>query len=157
MRHTGGMRPRVALLMACSVGALAFGLGAAALVNGQPRQREAPGRAAEADNLVDASSSAELATLLAKHPGAVLLEFHASWCQPCQELLPRIEAFARTHPALLVVRVDASSGNAPLANQYGAETLPLLVRLLGGKEVDRRIGAPSASELERWMIAAGGP
>lgn len=37
-----------------------------------------------------------------------VVDFAASWCAPCRRTLPRLEAFAREHPAVrvLVVSVD---------------------------------------------------
>ncbi len=144
----------VAMGVAIVIGAvagLAWGMRHRAAATASPTVREPTAPA----NVVDAATHDQLIALESRHPGAALLEFHASWCQPCQELAPRVEALARAHPELLVVRIDASSGASPLANEYGAETLPRLVKMSGGKETDRRIGAATAAELERWIAVDG--
>jgi thiol-disulfide isomerase/thioredoxin len=154
------MLPRaLRVLLVAMAAAIAFGA-AAGVIWGMRHRAAAtdPPTAQEATtpaNVVDAATHDQLLALESRHPGAALLEFHASWCQPCHELAPRVEALARAHPELLVVRIDASSGDSPLANEFGAETLPLLVKMSGGKETDRRIGAATAAELERWALASG--
>ena len=57
-----------------------------------------------------------------------LLEFAASWCAPCRQTLPRLEAFAREHPDLRVLAVSVDErreGRDELVGTLGL-TLPML-------------------------------
>lgn len=49
--------------------------------------------------------------------GRVLfLDFYASWCEPCREQMPSIEAFAREHPDAVVVPIDVGEPRAVVAS-----------------------------------------
>ncbi len=167
------MSSRYVLLLLLVAGAIALGI-AGNLLWRRPQAAQEPSLASQTgtgapaaqapasgpdsgatDQIRDISTSAELAALLAKHPGPAVLEFHAAWCQPCQKLAPLVEAAARRHPDLLVLRIDAVAAST-LANSYEVETLPLLVRMQGTAELRRKVGLPSAGELELWLFDAAG-
>lgn len=46
---------------------------------------------------------------------ALFLDFYASWCQPCRQELPNVEAFARSHPLVEVVPIDVGEPKAIVA------------------------------------------
>jgi thiol-disulfide isomerase/thioredoxin len=60
--------------------------------------------------------------------GFLVVDFAASWCEPCYEALPRIEALAQEHPKVrfIIVSVDETeAGRALLVDDLGLE-LPVL-------------------------------
>jgi thioredoxin 1 len=98
----------------------------------------------------DITSLDELTRLAQAHPTGVLIDFHAQWCVPCQELAPRLERLAQHHPQLAVAAVDAAT-YPKLADAFNVDALPALVHLIHGQEVARQVGAPSEAELTAWL------
>lgn len=45
----------------------------------------------------------------------LFLDFYASWCEPCRQDLPAVEAFARTHPRVEVVPIDVGEPRPAVA------------------------------------------
>lgn len=72
----------------------------------------------------------------------VLIDFYADWCGPCKKLSPIIEEVARENPNLKVVKIDVDE-NYNLAYEYGANSIPTLVVIKNGKEVNRAVGIVS--------------
>jgi thioredoxin 2 len=81
----------------------------------------------------------------------VLVDFWAAWCGPCRMIEPVLQRLAGEHAGRLkVVEVDVDA-EPELAARWQAMSIPLLVVLKEGREVDRIVGAPPPAELERRL------
>ncbi|MBA3710490.1 MAG: thioredoxin family protein [Planctomycetes bacterium] len=111
-----------------------------------PRTAPATGSAA----VIDVVDVDRLDRLISAHAGRSVLDFHAEWCKPCKDLSPRLTELAAEHPEIQVISIDVTAAEA-LSKRYGAEALPLLVLIDGGKETARIDRAPSDAELREWL------
>jgi thioredoxin 1 len=69
----------------------------------------------------------------------VMIDFSATWCQPCKALAPTIEAVAKEYSGRLdVYNVDVEECQA--AGQFGIGGVPTVIIFKGGREVDRFVG-----------------
>jgi thioredoxin 2 len=96
--------------------------------------------------LVEATPETFDAEIQASVP--VLVDFWAAWCAPCRAVAPVLEQIARRHAGRVkVVKVDADRAQA-LAARFGARSIPLLVVIREGREVDRIVGAQPRAAIE---------
>ena len=74
-------------------------------------------------------------------PVPVVLDLWAPWCQPCRMVSPLLDRLAVDHAGeVKVVRVNVD--DAPgLAQRFNALSIPTMVVLRDGEEVDRIVGA----------------
>jgi thioredoxin 2 len=99
--------------------------------------------------VVDADTDTFTAETTASVP--VVADFWAAWCGPCRMISPVLEGLAKRHAGhLKVVKVDVDA-NPGLATRFGAQSIPLLIVIRDGKEVDRVVGALPRAALERRL------
>lgn len=76
----------------------------------------------------------------------VLLDFWASWCGPCQMVSPVIEQIGEENDSIRVCKVNVDE-QGELTMQFRVVSIPTLVVMKGGEEVNRIVGAASKSEI----------
>ncbi len=69
----------------------------------------------------------------------VLLDFWASWCGPCQMLSPVIDEVAEELSNVKVGKINVDE-QEELARKYGIMTIPTLVVIKDGVEINRSAG-----------------
>src|ERR1700735_4204259 len=79
---------------------------------------------------------------------AEILDFSATWCRPCAEMLPAIKQLERAHYPIRRIDIDK---DLRTTERYGVAAGPTLILVdSSGKEIDRRSGAQSASSVAAW-------
>lgn len=102
--------------------------------------------------LVEADADSFVAETKTSVP--VVVDFWAGWCGPCRMISPVLEDLAREHAGRLkVVKVDVDA-NPGLAARFAAQSIPLLVVMREGREVDRIVGALPRAALEQRLAPA---
>ena len=78
----------------------------------------------------------------------VLVDFFASWCGPCRMVSPIVDEIAEERPDIKVVKINVDD-EPSLASRFGVMSIPTLVVIEGGREVNRLMGArPKETILE---------
>ena len=101
--------------------------------------------------LVEADTATFDAEATASVP--VVVDLWAPWCGPCRMIAPVLEDLAARHAGhVKVVKVNVDE-EPRLAARFDARSIPLLVILRGGAEVDRVVGALPRPALEARLAA----
>ena len=75
-----------------------------------------------------------------------MIDFSAVWCGPCQILGPVMEELAARYEGKAVVaKVDVDE-QRELALQYRVMSVPTVIFLKNGKEIDRKVGIREVPE-----------
>jgi thioredoxin 1 len=85
-------------------------------------------------------------TEVIKSEKKVLIDFYADWCGPCQKLSPIVDKFAEEHSEIKVVRIDIDA-QEDLADRYNIRSIPTLVVIENGEEINRVIGLVSEEKI----------
>ncbi len=77
----------------------------------------------------------------------VLLDFWAEWCGPCMMLAPLLHEVADENADITVGKVNVDE-EPELAQAYGISSIPTLVVIKDGKEVNRSVGVIPKAKIE---------
>ncbi len=86
--------------------------------------------------------------------GVTLVDFWAEWCGPCRMLTPIIDELVGDYDGkatISKVNVDEAS---ELAQQFGVSSIPTLLVMKDGKEVNRFVGVTSKDNLSKALDEA---
>ena len=76
----------------------------------------------------------------------VLVDFFADWCGPCKMLSPVIYKLAYELREFNVCKVNVDD-EPEIAMKYGVMSIPTLVVIRNGKEVNKSVGLVSKEEI----------
>ncbi|EDW33169.1 GL24652 [Drosophila persimilis] len=84
----------------------------------------------------------------------VIVDFFATWCNPCKLLTPRIENIVGENAgSIKLAKVDIDE-HSELALDYDVGAVPVLVVLQNGKEIKRMVGLQDEDKIRAWVAAA---
>ncbi|MBU0979406.1 MAG: thioredoxin [Nanoarchaeota archaeon] len=78
----------------------------------------------------------------------VIVDFFADWCPPCKMLAPVFEETSKGYGGKVkFVKVNVDQ-NKDLADEFEVRSIPTLIILKGGKEVERMMGFMPKDQLK---------
>ena len=81
----------------------------------------------------------------------VIVDLWAEWCGPCKQLSPVLEKLAgEANGAWVLAKVDVDA-NPRLAQAFQAQSIPMVVAIIGGQMVDAFLGAMPEAQVKEWL------
>jgi thioredoxin 2 len=97
--------------------------------------------------VTDATFAAEVE----RSPLPVVVDLWAGWCAPCRMIAPAIDELAHQMAGRVRFAKVNIDENPATAARFNVRSIPTLLVLKGGQEVDRIVGVQPKAEIERRL------
>ncbi|XP_070489844.1 thioredoxin, mitochondrial-like [Chironomus tepperi] len=88
-----------------------------------------------------------------KSKNVVVVDFMATWCNPCKMLGPRIETVINEHKGKVsLAKVDIDE-LTDLSLEYGVQAVPVLAIMKDGKITNQIVGLQDIDVLRKWVAS----
>jgi putative thioredoxin len=81
----------------------------------------------------------------------VVLDFWATWCQPCLMLKPILEELAKEYQGRFVLVKAEQQSNGKALEEFRVEAYPTVFGVVGGHPVDYFMGLMRPAQLRQWI------
>lgn len=88
--------------------------------------------------------------VIQKNDVLTIVDFWASWCQPCLMMAPHFKTAASQLPQVVLAKLQTDKYEQAAA-PYNIRSLPTMVAFRGGKEIARQSGALSSGQIVQWI------
>ena len=88
--------------------------------------------------------------VIQKNDVLTIVDFWASWCQPCLMMAPQFKTAASELPEVVFAKIQTDKYEQAAA-PYNIRSLPTMVAFRQGKEVARQSGALPSDQIVQWV------
>ncbi|OHD66653.1 MAG: thioredoxin [Spirochaetes bacterium RBG_13_51_14] len=85
----------------------------------------------------------------------VLIDFWAPWCGPCKMQVPILEKLAQSAEINATIAKINTDENPDIAQKFGITSIPTLIIMQGGAEVERFVGVQPETVLKQKLKQQG--
>jgi putative thioredoxin len=85
------------------------------------------------------------------HQVPVLVDFWASWCQPCQMLMPLLAKLADEYAGAFILAKLNTEEQQAIAGQFGIRSIPTVKLFRDGMPVDEFMGALPEAQIRQFL------
>ena len=96
-------------------------------------------------------SNFEQIVLQGSHQVPVLVDFWATWCQPCQVLMPILAKLTDAYQGKFILAKVNTEQQQSIAAQYGIRSIPTVKLFRNGAPIDEFMGALPEAEIRAFL------